>query len=61
MSRPRFWSRKGYRDLSVPQQLYQELEHFVAESKRRYVSVAEVVREAVREFLENRRTPPRRP
>ena len=44
--------RKGYRNLSVPNQLYEELEGFVSESKGRYVSVAEVVREAVREFLE---------
>ncbi len=44
--------RKGYRNLSVPNQLYEELEGFVEESKGRYVSVAEVVREAVREFLD---------
>jgi len=44
--------RKGYRNLSIPEQLYLELEEFVRKSKGRYVSVAEVVREAVREFLE---------
>ena len=48
--------RKGYRNLSVPDQLVDELEPFVTESRERYVSVAEVVREAVREFLERRRT-----
>lgn len=53
--------RKRYRNLFVPQQLYQELEHFVAESKGLYMSVAEVVIEAVREFLERRRTIPKRP
>ena len=49
--------RKGYRNLSVPDQLYQELERFATESKGRYVSVAEVVREAVREFLDRKHAP----
>jgi len=40
--------RKGYQNLSVPNQLYEEQERFADESKGRYVSVAEVVREAVR-------------
>jgi len=44
--------RKGYRNLSIPEQLYLELERFVKESKGRYVSVAEAAREAIREFLE---------
>jgi Arc/MetJ-type ribon-helix-helix transcriptional regulator len=48
--------RKGYRNLSIPNQLYEELEGFVTESKGRYVSVAEVVREALREFLEKNRS-----
>jgi Arc/MetJ-type ribon-helix-helix transcriptional regulator len=46
--------RKGYRNLSVPNKLYEELERFANESKGRYVSVAEVVREAVREFLDRK-------
>jgi hypothetical protein len=44
--------RKGYRNLSIPEQLFIELQQFVEKSKGRYVSVAEVVREAIREFLE---------
>lgn len=44
--------RKGYRNLSIPEQLFIELQQFVERSKGRYVSVAEVVREAIREFLE---------
>ena len=44
--------RKGYRNLSIPEQLFIELEDFVKKSKGRYVSIAEAVREAVREFLE---------
>jgi hypothetical protein len=44
--------RKGYRNLSLPEQLYLELEEFVEKSKGRYLSVAEVTREAIREFLQ---------
>jgi hypothetical protein len=44
--------RKGYRNLSIPEQLFIELQNFVKQSKGKYVSVAEVVREAIREFLE---------
>jgi Arc/MetJ-type ribon-helix-helix transcriptional regulator len=44
--------RKGYRNLSIPEQLFVELQQYVEKSKGRYVSVAEVVREAIREFLE---------
>jgi len=44
--------RKGYRNLSIPEQLYREIEEFMEKSKGRYVSVAEVVREAIREFVD---------
>ena len=47
--------RKGYRNLSIPEELFIELEKFVKQSKGRYVSVAEAVREAIREFLEKRK------
>ena len=47
--------------MSVPDQLYVELERFVGESKGRYVSVAEVVREAVRDFLERKRASGKKP
>ncbi len=60
MFRRRWLVRKGYHNLSVPDQLYLELERFVAESKGRYVSVAEVTREAVRDFLERKRAPSKR-
>ncbi len=43
--------REGYRNLSLPEQLYNELEGFLNDSNGRYVSVAEVVREAIRDFL----------
>jgi len=45
-------ARKGYRNLSIPEQLFLELQQFVKESKGEYVSVAEVTRQAIREFLE---------
>lgn len=48
--------RKGYRNLSIRNELYEELERFVSESRGRYVSVAEVIREAVRDFLERKRS-----
>jgi len=44
--------RKGYRNLSIPEQLFLDLQQFVGESEGKYISVAEVVRQAVREFLE---------
>ena len=47
--------RKGYRNLSIPEQLFKELEAYVKKSNGRYVSVAETVREAVREFLEKQK------
>jgi len=49
--------RKGYRNLSIPEQLFIELDDFVKKSTGRYVSVAEVVREAIREFLEKHKEP----
>lgn len=45
--------RKGYRNLSIPEQLFIELMEFVEESRGKYVSVSEVVREAIRRFLES--------
>ncbi len=43
--------RKGYRNLSIPEQLYEEIEEFVKKSGGRFVSVSEAVRTAIREFL----------
>lgn len=51
-SRGKTLVRKGYRNLSIPEQLFVELEEFVEKSRGRYVSVAEAAREAIREFLE---------
>ncbi len=44
-------SRNGFKSITIPEGLYLELEKFVKRSKGYYVSVAEVVREALREYL----------
>jgi Arc/MetJ-type ribon-helix-helix transcriptional regulator len=43
--------RNGYRSLTIPEGLYQELEKFVELSNGSYVSISEVVREAIRGYL----------
>lgn len=44
--------RKGYRSLVIPESLYKQLVQYVENSQGRYVSVAEVVRKAVWDFLQ---------
>lgn len=46
--------RRGYRSLTIPEGLYKQLEKYV-ESHSGYVSISEVVREALREFLKKNR------
>jgi Arc/MetJ-type ribon-helix-helix transcriptional regulator len=46
-------SRTGFKSLTIPEGLWIELEKFVEESNGYYVSVAEVVREALRDYLRN--------
>ncbi len=46
-------SRRGYRSLTIPEGLYKKLEKYVEQSKGSYVSISEVVREALREYLKN--------
>jgi Arc/MetJ-type ribon-helix-helix transcriptional regulator len=43
--------RNNYRSLTIPEGLYKKLEQFVEQSNGAYVSVAEVVREALRHYL----------
>ena len=43
--------RKGYRSLVIPERLYAQLKHYVDHSNGRYVSVAEVVRKAIWNFI----------
>ena len=44
-------SRNGFKSLTIPEGLYLELEKFVEQSNGYYVSIAEVVREALRDYL----------
>jgi Arc/MetJ-type ribon-helix-helix transcriptional regulator len=43
--------RSEYRSLTIPEGLYQDLEKFVELSNGSYVSISEVVREAIRGYL----------
>jgi Arc/MetJ-type ribon-helix-helix transcriptional regulator len=45
-------SRKDYRSLTIPIGLYTALEQYMEQSKGSYVSIAEVVREALRAYLQ---------
>jgi Arc/MetJ-type ribon-helix-helix transcriptional regulator len=45
-------SRNGYRSLTIPEGLYRTLETFVEQSNGYYVSISEVVREALRQYLQ---------
>jgi Arc/MetJ-type ribon-helix-helix transcriptional regulator len=44
-------TRRGFRSLTIPASLYRDVELFVEESHGRYVTVTEVVREALRNYL----------
>jgi len=48
--------RNGYRSLVIPESLYRQIKQRVDESEGRYVSISEVVREAVWNFLSNNTT-----
>jgi Arc/MetJ-type ribon-helix-helix transcriptional regulator len=43
--------RNGFKSLTIPEGLYLELEKFVNDSNGYYVSISEVVREALRAYL----------
>jgi metal-responsive CopG/Arc/MetJ family transcriptional regulator len=45
-------SRNGFKSLTIPEGLYLELEKFVEQSNSYYVSISEVVREALRDYLQ---------
>jgi Arc/MetJ-type ribon-helix-helix transcriptional regulator len=42
---------KRYRNVSIPEELYDKLERLVATRKSGYVSVSDAVKDAVRELL----------
>jgi Arc/MetJ-type ribon-helix-helix transcriptional regulator len=50
-------SRAGYRSLTIPDTLYKQLKQYVDASQGRYVSVSEVVREAIWAHLNNNSSP----
>lgn len=43
--------RVKYRAITLPDGLYQALEQYLRDSEGQYVSIAEIVREALRDFL----------
>ena len=45
--------RRGYRSLVIPENLYKQLKQHVDNSNGRYVSISEVVREAIWRLLQN--------
>jgi Arc/MetJ-type ribon-helix-helix transcriptional regulator len=45
--------RRGYRSLVIPESLYVQLKQHVDHSNGRYVSISEVVREAIWSLLNN--------
>jgi Arc/MetJ-type ribon-helix-helix transcriptional regulator len=45
-------SKKGYRSLVIPGTLYEQLKQHVEDSKGRYVSISEIVRQAIWEHLQ---------
>jgi metal-responsive CopG/Arc/MetJ family transcriptional regulator len=45
--------RRGYRSLTIPEGLYSELKKYFDKSNDTYVTMSEVVREALREYLKN--------
>lgn len=43
--------RRRYKSLTIPDGLYRQLEKYVEDSGGYYVSISEVVREALRDYL----------
>jgi Arc/MetJ-type ribon-helix-helix transcriptional regulator len=44
-------TRRGYRSIMIPSSMYQRLQAYVQTSDGHYVTIAEVVREALRAYL----------
>jgi metal-responsive CopG/Arc/MetJ family transcriptional regulator len=49
-------SRNKYRSITLPEGLYQELEKYLKASKGHYITVSEIVREALRDFFKKLET-----
>jgi Arc/MetJ-type ribon-helix-helix transcriptional regulator len=52
---PEIMPRNDYHSITLPEGLYETLEQFVQHSNGHYVSIAEVVREALRIYLKKQR------
>lgn len=50
-------SRNGFKSLTIPEGLYKEMEKYVEQSNGYSVSISEVIREAVRDYLVNKASP----
>ena len=48
--------RREYRAITLPEGLYRDIQKYLEESQGRYVSISEIVREAIREFLSKSQT-----
>jgi Arc/MetJ-type ribon-helix-helix transcriptional regulator len=48
--------KQGYKALVIPESLYKQLVQHVENSQGRYVSVSEVVRKAIWDFLQKARS-----
>jgi Arc/MetJ-type ribon-helix-helix transcriptional regulator len=48
--------RSDYHSITLPKGLYEKLEQFVKQSNGYYVSIAEVVREALRDYLKKQQS-----
>ena len=46
--------KSDFRTISIPKSYYDKIEEFIDESNGFYVSVAEVIREALRDYFRNR-------
>ncbi len=53
ISKGKVMPRRGYRSLTIPEGLYSELKKYFDKSNDTYVTMSEVVREALREYLKN--------
>jgi Arc/MetJ-type ribon-helix-helix transcriptional regulator len=51
--------KSGFRTISIPQSYYEKIEEYINHSNGFYVSVAEVVREALREYFKPNDQPTR--
>ena len=49
--------KPGYKALTIPESLYVQLVQYVEDSQGRHVSVSEVVRKAIWDFLQKARSP----